>query len=207
MINWSTILATAGVKPATVAKWLEAFSSTVTPDRFSLGAKEMDDWLSQVLHESAMLERVEEALGYSAQRLMTVWPKRFPTLADAQKFAYKPEALGNYVYGGRLGNTQPGDGWKYRGRGLIQVTGRANYAAVGRVMGLPLEDNPDLLLVPENALRSAIVWWERNVPDAFVNDPVKVRKAVNGGTVGLDDTSRLATKVDAADGQKDGALG
>lgn len=207
MIDWTRILAAAGVKPATAANWRDAFARIVTPDRFSLGAKEMDDWLGQILHESAMLERVEERLSYSAQRLMAVWPKRFPTLTEAQKFAGQPEALANYVYGGRLGNTQPGDGWKYRGRGLIQVTGRANYAAVGRVMGLPLEDNPDLLLVPENALRSAIVWWERNVPDAFVNDPVKVRKAVNGGTVGLDDTSRLATKVDAADGQKDGALG
>lgn len=206
MIDWPHILIAAGVKPATAANWRDAFARIVTPDRFSLGAKEMDDWLGQVLHESAMLERVEEGLRYSAQRLMAVWPKRFPTLTEAQKFAGQPEALANYVYGGRLGNTQPGDGYRYRGRGLIQVTGRENYAALGARMGLPLVDNPDLLLQPETALQSAIVWWEGHVPDAFVNDPVRVRKAVNGGTVGLDETKRLTAAVDAADGKTDGAL-
>lgn len=207
MIDWTRILAAAGVKPATAANWRDAFARIVTPDRFSLGAKEMDDWLGQILHESAMLERVEERLSYSAQRLMTVWPKRFPTLASAQALAYKPEALANFVYGGRNGNTKPGDGWRYRGRGPVMVTFLGNYLALGKKMGLPLADDPDLLLQPEIGLQAAIVWWEGSVPDAFVNDPVRVRKAVNGGTVGLDETKRLTAAVDAADGKSDGALG
>lgn len=202
-MDWALTLTRCGVKPATAARWVPVFDAAALPERFSLGAREMDDWLGQVLHESAMLERIEEGLSYSAQRLMAVWPRRFPTLDVAQAYERNPEALANFVYGGRMGNTQPGDGWRFRGRGLIQVTGRDNYAMLAVRMGLPLLADPDMLLQPRVALDAAIIWWERSVPDAFIGDPLKVRKAVNGGTVGLEDTIRL---TGLADGDGDGAL-
>lgn len=202
-MDWLNTLLRCGVKTSTAARWISAFNTVATPDRFSLGSEEMDDWLSQVLHESAMLERTVENLNYSAPRMMAVWPRRFPTLASAQPFAFKPEALANYVYGGRMGNTQPGDGWRCIGRGLIMVTGADAYRKLGAAMGLPLYEQPELLEQRDIALKAAIVWWEGNVPDAFEGQPVKIRQAVNGGTIGLDDTTRLAK---LADGDGDGRI-
>jgi predicted chitinase len=197
-MNWTTILAALGVHPATAARWAPVFLQLCTPDRFSLGRAEMDEFLGQVIHESARLQRLVEDLSYSASRLMAVWPSRFKTSSDAAMYAHNPEALANRVYGDRLGNCRPGDGWRFRGRGLIQVTGRANYAALGKVMGLPLEDQPELLERPDIALLASIVWWERHVPDAFLCDPIKTRKAVNGGTLGADETAALARRADGA---------
>lgn len=161
---------------------------------------EVDDFLSQVLHESGMLERMEEGLVYSTpERLCAVWPTRFPTVASAQPYVRNPAALANKVYGGRMGNTQGGDGFKYRGSGPIQVTGRDNFAALQKATGLPLLDNPDLLRRPGvEALRVCIAWWEGNVPDSVMGNAKRVRKAVNGGTVGLDDTVRLAALAGGA---------
>lgn len=198
MIDWFSVLRSCGVAPAVATAWAPTFVRLCTPDRFSLGRREMDDWLGQVLHESGMLTRLVEGLSYSAERLTVVWPKRFPTLAAAAPFARNPEKLANKVYGGRMGNILPGDGWLFRGRGLVMVTGRDNYIALGRVMGLPLDTKPELLEQPEHALLAAIAWWERNVPDAFAGDPIKVRRAVNGGTVGLDDATRLTRLADGA---------
>ncbi|HEV7306425.1 hypothetical protein [Ensifer sp.] len=88
--------------------------------------------LAEAHHETGGAMRpVEENLNYSARRLMQVWPARFPTLASAEPYANNPRALANRVYGGRLGNVGADDGWRYRGRGLAQITGRANYATFG----------------------------------------------------------------------------
>lgn len=189
--DWARILIACGVKPATAARWADVFAAEVRPGTFSAGDAELDDFLGQVLHESLMLERLEEGLSYSADRLCQVWPKRFPSLADAQPYARNPEALANKVYGGRLGNTQPGDGYRFRGRGALQVTGRDNYAVVGKTLGLDLVGNPDLLAQPAIALRASIAWWERNIPDSAMGDIVRVTKGVNGGTVGLDHRRQL----------------
>lgn len=99
------------------------------------------------------------------------------------------------MYGRRLGNTAPGDGWKYRGRGLIQVTGKDNYKAVGDALGIDLVNNPDTLVRPEWALKSSIAWWEGNIPDAIMGDTVRVSKRVNGGTIGLDHRIALTDKA------------
>lgn len=185
--QWNQILVQCQVKPLTAAKWSAVFAAEIQPGTFSAGDSEIDDFLGQVLHESGKLEILVENLNYSAPRLMQVWPKRFPTLSAAQAFAFKPEALANSVYGGRLGNTQPGDGWRFRGRGLLQVTGRDNYVTLGKTLGIDLVGNPDMLAQPAIALRASIAWWEKNVPDAVMGDIVRVTKRVNGGTVGLDD--------------------
>jgi putative chitinase len=111
-------------------------------------------WLAYILatahHETgARFAPVEEKLNYSAKRLTLVWPRRFPNLAAANPYANNPERLANSVYGGRLGNTRPGDGWKYRGRGLVQITGRDNYAKYG------LAETPDK--ASENATAAHII--------------------------------------------------
>jgi len=184
--EWNQILVACQVKPGTAARWAEIFASEIQPGTFSAGDSEIDDFLGQVLHESAMLERLEEGLNYSADRLMAVWPRRFPTQSDALPYVRNPEALANRVYGGRLGNTEPEDGWRYRGRGLVQITGRDNYRATGQTLGIDLEADPDQLADPTIALRASIAWWEKNLPDSVMGNIAAVTKRVNGGTVGLE---------------------
>lgn len=119
-------------------------------------------FMAQISVESGGLRIVEENLRYSASRLCAVWPKRFPTLNAAEPYANNPQALANKVYGGRMGNEKAGDGWRYRGRGPKQITGRDNYRAIGREMGLDLEGDPDLLLEPKNGVLAAIAFWDMN---------------------------------------------
>ena len=90
-----------------------------------------------------------------------------------------------------MGNTQPGDGWRYRGRGPIQLTGRANYAFVGDLMGQDLVDLPELMEQPRYALEATIAWWERRIPDSMLGDPERVTQRVNGGLIGLADREEL----------------
>jgi putative chitinase len=196
--EWNRVLIQCGVKPITAAMWSIHFASTIKESTFSAGASELDDFLREILHESGMLSRLEEGLNYSAERLMQVWPNRFPTLESAQPYARNGMVLANKVYGGRMGNVDPGDGFKYRGRGLMMVTGRDNYRALGKIMGLDLERNPDLLAQPVYALLAAIAWWEGNVPDGILGDVKRVRRAVNGGSTGLQHTTQLNATVQKA---------
>ncbi|MDE2098887.1 MAG: glycoside hydrolase family 19 protein [Patescibacteria group bacterium] len=196
--EWVEILTSAGVKAETALKWADAFSGQITTTTFSQGAEEIPDFLANILHESGRLEKLEESLNYSAERLCAVWPKRFPTVEDAQPFARNPVALANKVYGGRLGNYESGDGWKYRGRGLLQVTGRDNYIKLGDKMGQDLESNPDLLAQPSYALESAVLWWNGNIPPEVIGDTLAIRKRVNGGTLGLEDVQALTEKLDGS---------
>lgn len=117
-------------------------------------------FLAQVGHESGQLRRLVENLNYSAEALVRTWPNRF-TAQNAGAYARQPERIANRVYGGRMGNGQEtsGDGWRYRGRGLIQLTGRVNYHAAAQALGLPLLENPELLEQPEHAAQSAAWWW------------------------------------------------
>ena len=191
---WANTLAALGVRPYTADDWADTFTRVMDERPFS-NDHDLPNFLGQVLHESAMLERIEENLSYSAQRLCQVWPRRFPTLASAQPFARNPRALANKVYGGRLGNTAPDDGWTYRGRGLIQITGRDNYRQMQHITGLPLLDEPDLLLEQEPALRASIAWWEESVPDEFLGDVMRVTRVVNGGTIGLEHRMQLTQRA------------
>lgn len=198
-MDWLAILLRCGVRAATAQVWAPTFTKVIPhPGVFSAGVMELDDFMGQVLHESNKLERLVEDLRYSATRLTEVWPSRFPTVAVAAPFAHNPEALANHTYGGRLGNVRPGDGWRFRGRGLVQVTGRANYRMLAAKTGLPLEDQPELLEGREMALRASLIWWERSVPDAFMGDIERVTKAVNGGRHGLADRQALTVAAGKA---------
>ncbi|MDV9031721.1 glycoside hydrolase family 19 protein [Pseudomonas sp. RAC1] len=120
-------------------------------------------FLAQVGHESGQMRNLIENLNYSAEALVRTWPTRF-TAETAPAYARQPERIANRVYGGRMGNgpEASGDGWRFRGRGLIQLTGRANYRAAGQALGLPLEEQPELLEQPEHAAMSAAWWWAQH---------------------------------------------
>jgi len=152
-------------------------------------------FLAQLGHESAGLTRTVEDLTYTrAENLMAVWPKRFPTADAARPFVRNPAALAEKVYGGRadLGNSEPGDGARYIGRGYLQITGRANYREMGERLGLDLEAHPDRAAEPDVAVRIACAFWtaRRLNEPCDAGDFPAVSRRINGGAVGYDD--RLA---------------
>lgn len=154
-------------------------------------------FIAQVAHESGGLTRLEESLSYSAERLMVVWPSRFPTMAVAQQYARSPAALAEKVYGGRMGNIKPGDGYKFRGRGLIQLTGRDNYTMAAKYSGLPLVDHPEMAAEPANAARIAMGFWKSAGlnDEADRDDIVSITKVINGGTHGLAERNAWLAKA------------
>jgi len=168
---------------------------------FDMAAKpnRLHFFLAQVAHESGGLSVIEENLKYSAKRMTEIWPSRFPTLASAEPFAGNPEALANKVYASRMGNGPPesGDGWKYRGRGYIQITGRDGYRAIGNAIGVNLENDPDRASDPDDALRVACGFWKwKNINAACdEGDFLKVTRLVNGGTTGQADREAWLAKV------------
>ncbi len=181
--------------------WVAALNASMEARDISTPARQ-SAFLAQVLVESAQLKHVEENLRYSAPRLRAVWPKRFPSDAIAQAYAGNPEKLANKVYSGRLGNGNEasGDGWKYRGRGLIQLTGRDNYTRFGSAMGVDAVGNPDLLLQPDGAALSAAWFWDTNHLNALADEAseagfVKICKCVNGGVVGLSQREAFWARV------------
>jgi len=135
--------------------------------------------------ENPSFKPVEENLNYSAARMMAVWPKRFRQLDMAELYAHQPEKLANYVYAGRNGNggEESGDGWRYRGRGPIQITGRRTYLECGHALGVDLLAVPEQLLDPVVSARSAAwFWgWKGCSGPAELGDWERVRRLVNGG--------------------------
>jgi putative chitinase len=151
--------------------------------------------LGQSHHESAGFKRVSEGLYYSTpERIQAVWPSRFKTVADAEPYAKNPEKLADKVYGGRMGND--GEGYKWRGRGFLQLTGRDNYSRFAADMDIgSVMDNPDL--VEDEYAFDTAVWFFKtnklfNIADEGVTDDVirKITKRVNGGTHGLSDREK-----------------
>jgi putative chitinase len=154
-------------------------------------------FIGQCSYESANFTRLQENLNYTAQRLMQVWPSRFPYIIAAEPYAHNPEKLANFVYAGRMGNLQDGDGYTYRGRGLIQITGREMYTKCGNALGIDLIDNPDLLLTPEYATLSASWFWNKHGLNALADaqEYGTMTRRINGGTTGLDDRIVRITKA------------
>jgi putative chitinase len=161
------------------------------------GLTRLQYFLAQLGHESNGLTHREENLNYSASRLMEIWPGRFPTLDIAQQYDRDPEKLANFVYGGRMGNVNQGDGYRYRGRGYIQLTGREAYREIGKIAGLDLEAHPELAAKQENAVKIACAFWTWKKVNAACDaaDFTAATKKINGGTNGLDDRLQWLTKV------------
>lgn len=164
-------------------------------------------FLAQVLHESGGLTLQVENMNYSAARLPKVWPTRFLPRGplDPNAFANNPEKLANQVYGGRMGNTSPGDGFRYRGRGLMQLTGRESYReATGIVRGFDpsapdFEAEPDLVFSAAWALPIAAAEWESKGcnPLADADQLEAVTRRINGGTIGLAERREWLLRVRA----------
>ncbi|HGN2727623.1 TPA: glycoside hydrolase family 19 protein [Pseudomonas aeruginosa] len=150
-------------------------------------------FLAQVGHESAHLTRLVENLNYSARGLAATWPSRYRGAdgrpnALALNLARHPEAIANNTYANRNGNgdESSGDGWRFRGRGLLQITGRSNYRAAGAGLDLPLEHDPDLLEQPEFAALSAAWWWSTHGLNELADrgEFVVITRRINGGLNG-----------------------
>jgi len=157
-------------------------------------ALRLSHFLAQCGHESAGFKAVQENLNYGAKGLLGIFKKYFPTEAKALQYERKPEKIANLVYGGRMGNGDEasGDGYKFRGRGYIQLTGKNNYAAFGKAINEDITANPDLVAT-KYPLLSAAWFWSSNglntLADKGADDAsvTAITKRVNGGTIGLAD--------------------
>ena len=188
-----------------IAAWLPPINEAI--ERFSISSPpRAAAFLAQVAHESGELTRLVESLSYTAPRLMKVWPKRFPTLEKATEYERNDQKLANYVYAKRMGNGDEitGDGWRYRGRGLIQLTGRGNYAKAGQGIGLALDQSPELLEQPRGAALSAAWFWasrglnelaDDQNDDDDIEDFVMITVTINGGKAGLAERMRYWEKA------------
>jgi putative chitinase len=148
-------------------------------------------FLAQIAHESGGFNLVVENLNYNAAGLMRVFRKYFPSEALAKTYERKPEKIANKVYANRMGNgsEESGDGWRYRGRGLIQLTGKNNYAAFANGLGISLQECVAYMETPEGACASAGWFWDTNKLNNYCDkgDFVGLTKRINGGTNGLAD--------------------
>ena len=169
-------------------KWLEPLDATFQKYDIST-PKRQAAFIGQCSYESANFTHLQENLNYSAQRLLQVWPSRFPYIIAAEPYAHNPEKLANFVYAGRMGNLQDGDGYTYRGRGLIQITGREMYANCGKALGVDLIDNPDLLFSPQYAALSAGWFFNKHGLNllADAQEYGTMTRRINGGTTALDE--------------------
>ena len=179
-------------------KWLQPLEDTFA--KYDINTPERQAaFIGQCAHESGNFKTLEENLNYKPEALMRVWPSRFPDLATAMKYAHNPEAIANKVYGGRMGNgpEETGDGWKYHGRGLIQLTGKENYANCESSIGVDLLSNPNLLNTPEYAALSAGWFWNKKGLNALADagDFETMTKRINGGTLGLEDRKAKIAKA------------
>jgi putative chitinase len=174
--------------------------------------KRIAGFISQCAHESADFKILQENLNYKEATLLKVFPRYFgPGKENAAEYAGKPEKIANYVYmdknrskGGALGNVNDGDGWLFSGKGLKQVTGRANTTAFGKTVGMTAEEAAAYLLTKKGALESALWFWgSRNLNEvADTGDVTRLTKIINGGDIGLADRQQRFAKAMAALGGK-----
>ena len=188
------------------AAWVDALAPAFqkyeieTPDRIA-------SFLAQTGYESGQYNRLEENLNYStATRLTRIWPRRFPDEASAMPYVNNPQKLANMVYANRMGNgdAESNDGYRFRGRGIIQLTGRSNYDSAGEAMGVDLISAPELLADPKWAALSAGWFWQSRglneladdrTHDQDLEDFARITRRINGGVVGLKDRFELFKRV------------
>ena len=215
-------LVAAGIKQPVAEKWLPYVQQALA--RFNITSdRQVAAWLAQTAHESGGYTQLSENLNYSDVGLAGTWPNRFAEIDPATKKPKKdakgfnipnkfakalhrnPEAIANVVYGGRMGNgpIESGDGWKHRGMGLKQLTGKENQKRCGDALGVDFVSNPEKLLEPEFASLSAAWFWSDKKCGllADANDFVGLTKKINGGTIGLQDREKRYKAVLASLGQ------
>ena len=159
-------------------------------------------FLAQCGHESTDFTRLEENLNYSAEALRRVWPSRFPSDEISNQYARHPQLIANKVYADRMGNGNEasGDGWKYRGRGAIQLTGCNNYTAFAKYINQPVSDVVDYLSTIQGAIESACWYWTTNNLNTLADkaDIIGITKKINGGAIGLKERTDKFNKCLAA---------
>jgi putative chitinase len=170
--------------------WYEALSS-VLPTYDIDSPQRVAAFIAQCTHESGGFKRLKENLNYKWESLRRVFPKYFATDELAQEYAHKQEQIANRVYGGRMGNgdESSGDGFRYCGRGLIQLTGKNNYTKFAESVDMAVEEVPALLETFEGAVKSACWFWKTNNLNQYADtgDILTMTKRINGGTIGLED--------------------
>lgn len=173
--------------------WYEALSQLL-PDYQIDTPERMAAFLAQCAHESGNFVFIKENLNYKAPSLRKVFPKYFPTDGLALQYANKPEKIANRVYANRMGNgpEESGDGYKFCGRGLIQVTGRDNYTWFAASLGIEPEEASEYMETFEGAAQSACWFWETNNLNQWADrgDILTITKRINGGTIGLEDRKK-----------------
>ena len=173
--------------------WTDALNK-ILPDYGIDTPQRVAAFVAQAAHESGGFTALHENLNYRAETLRKVFPKYFPTDALAQQYAHNQEAIANRVYANRMGNgpEESGDGFRYCGRGLIQLTGQQNYQSFADSIETPLDQIPDFLQTFEGAVQSACWFWENNNLNQYADtdDILTMTKRINGGTIGLEDRKR-----------------
>jgi putative chitinase len=172
------------------AEWADALNQTF--QRFSINTiNQQAMFIGQCSHECGNFKLLKENLNYKAATLMKLWPKRFPSLEKANEYAGNPKKIANSVYASRMGNRDEasGDGFRFCGRGIIQLTGHSSYFHAGKALGVDFVADPDLVSTPQYAALTGGWFWSThnlNAP-ADALDYQKVTRIINGGTIGLDD--------------------
>lgn len=177
--------------------WCDLLNSEL-PKHGIVSKTQVAAFLAQTAHESSEYNTLSENLNYSGDRLNVVFPKYFKD-KDVSKYNRNPEAIANVIYANRMGNgdTASGDGYKFRGRGVLQVTGKANYMKCSEYLfgsDDVLLNDPDMLILPEHALGSALWFWDANKL-ATVTDFILLTKKINGGTIGLEHRQSIYNKA------------
>ena len=170
--------------------WCEALNK-ILPDYGINTPQRVAAFIAQAAHESGGFTALHENLNYRPETLQKVFPKYFPTADLASQYAHNPEMIANRVYANRMGNGDEasGDGFRYCGRGLIQLTGKQNYQSFADSIETPVEQVPDFLQTFEGAVQSACWFWENNNLNQYADsgDILTMTKRINGGTIGLED--------------------
>jgi len=181
-----------------VDHWYTALSQAL-PDYDINTPQRVAAFLAQCGHESGGFTAIKENLNYKAESLVRVWPKYFPNMDIANQYAHNQEKIANRAYANRMGNgpEESGDGYRFCGRGLIQLTGRSNYQAFADSIETDINDLPEYLATFEGCVQSACWFWEANNLNQYADnfDLVTMTKKINGGTLGLDDRTARYKKA------------
>lgn len=178
-------------KRAVLEKYVDSLNEVCDYYEISHTNERMAGFLSQVAHESGGFNFTKENLNYSAKGLMTTFKKYFPNEALAKQYERKPEKIANRVYANRMnnGDEASGDGYKFCGRGLIQLTGKFNYTKFANALDMSIDETVAYLETPEGAVSSAGFFWDNNKLNDYCDrgDFIGLTKRINGGTIGIVD--------------------
>ena len=178
-------------KKAVLEGYVEPLNTVAEYYEMTANPARLAGFLAQTAHESGGFNFIKENLNYSKEGLRKIFPKYFPTDELAQQYARQPEKIANRVYANRMGNgpEESGDGYRFCGRGLIQLTGRQNYTKLANDLGISVEETAKYLETPNGAVSSAGWFWDNNNLNQYCDkgDFITLTKRINGGTIGLAD--------------------